>query len=41
MFRVVKLGGSPHSLARAGGRIVLVPGGGPHNVAVRTAQARF
>lgn len=51
MFRVVKLGGSLHdapelcvwlhALARAGGRIVLVPGGGPHADAVRTAQARW
>ncbi len=51
MFRVVKLGGSLHAapelcgwlhaLARAGGRIVLVPGGGPHADAVRAAQARW
>ena len=51
MLRVVKLGGSLHdspllhdwldALARAGGRIVLVPGGGPFADAVRAAQGRL
>ena len=50
MLRVVKLGGSLHdspwlaawldALARAGGRVVLVPGGGPFADGVRAAQAR-
>ncbi|ODU00900.1 MAG: hypothetical protein ABS89_08255 [Thiobacillus sp. SCN 63-1177] len=50
MLRVVKLGGSLHdspwlagwldALARAGGRVVLVPGGGPFADAVRAAQRR-
>lgn len=51
MFRVVKLGGSLHdspllndwldALAQAGGRIVLVPGGGPFADTVRTMQGRL
>ncbi|BBP05166.1 hypothetical protein TPL01_10470 [Sulfuriferula plumbiphila] len=51
MLRVVKLGGNLHEapeladwlqvLARAGGRIVVVPGGGPFADAVRAAQARW
>ncbi len=51
MLRVVKLGGSLHdspllndwleALARAGGRIVLVPGGGPFADTVRAAQGRL
>lgn len=51
MLRVVKLGGSLHdspllhdwleALARAGGRVVLVPGGGPFADAVRAAQGRL
>ena len=50
MFRVVKLGGSLHDspelagwlrmLAYAGGRIVVVPGGGPYADTVRAAQMR-
>lgn len=51
MLRVVKLGGSLHdspllndwldALAHAGGRIVLVPGGGPFADTVRSAQNRL
>lgn len=51
MLRVVKLGGSLHdsplltdwleALARAGGRVVLVPGGGPFADTVRAAQGRL
>lgn len=51
MLRVVKLGGSLHdspwlldwldALADAGGRIVLVPGGGPFADTVRAAQGRL
>ncbi len=51
MFRVVKLGGSLHdsprlpdwleALARAGGRVILVPGGGPFADTVRAAQGRL
>lgn len=50
MLRVVKLGGSLYdspwlpgwldALVRAGGRVVLVPGGGPFADTVRAAQAR-
>lgn len=51
MLRVVKLGGNLHEsaeladwlkvLAQAGGRIVVVPGGGSFADAVRAAQARW
>ncbi len=51
MIRVVKLGGSLHTapeladwlsaVANAGGRVVLVPGGGPFADQVRVAQARW
>lgn len=51
MLRVLKLGGSLYgepelagwakALAGAGGRVVVVPGGGPFADAVRAAQARW
>lgn len=51
MLRVIKLGGSLHdapeltawldALAGAGGRVVLVPGGGPFADQVRAAQTRW
>lgn len=51
MIRIVKLGGSLHdapelpawlnALAEAGGRVVLVPGGGPFADQVRATQARL
>lgn len=51
MIRIVKLGGSLHdapeltdwlgALAEAGGRVVLVPGGGPFADQVRAAQAHW